>query len=293
MRWAGVAALTVAVGVLSACGAVETRQGATADELRPAPPIEAIDEPASSRFFFPPEFLKDGTPVKAEVCRFLAERSGNLGSGSENCEPTPEELVAFRKFNWEDRPELVPPEGSELRSIARLALQERGPKDLAILATWRSTTGRLCLDTDIIDFEGLQGGSAFGPCLTGSRCTQVCLDRSGHYDYDTPPWLLSGIVSAKAEELRIVFPNGRAARYPLTGPTVPGFPDRRVFMVDLGRESHRRLELLIGGEAVAYRDEWPRQIAIDNCILTYKWPQQEQEFNQCLDKAWAEGVEPE
>lgn len=292
MRWAGVGGLTVAVAVVSAWGSLETRQAATTDELRPAPPIETIDEPASSRFFFPPEFFEDGKPVKAQVCRFVAERSGNPDSESENCEPTPEQLLAFRRANWEDRPELVPSDPSDLRSIARLPLHERGLKDLAILTIWRSTAGKLCIDTDVVDAEGLQGGRAFGPCLIGSRCTRVCLDRSGHYDYETPPWLLSGVVSAEAETLRIVFADGRAARYPLTGPTVPGFPDRRVFMVDLGNRSHRRVELLIAGRAVAHRDEWPRQIAIDDCVLTYKWPEQQQEFTGCMDKAWAESVGP-
>jgi len=121
--------------------------------------------------------------------------------------------------------------------------------------------------------------------LRGSRCADLCLDRSGHYDYGTPPWLLSGTVNAAADRLRIVFADGDRASYPLTGPVVPGFPTHRVFMLDLGNRSHRRLELVQGEKVVAREDMLLRQVESDRCELKYG-PEQKREFDACIAKAF-------
>jgi hypothetical protein len=285
MRCMGAVGLAFAVVVASACGAAQSPRAAPVDHLQPAPPIEAIDEPAADRFFFPPEFSKGGEPVEKEVCLFIAERMGDPEAAPVDCNPSPEEIDAFRRLLWEDGAELMPTEPAAMRSIARLPLEERGPKDRALLAAWRTAAGKLCFATDVEDEEGLNGNRAVGPCLAGARCRDLCLERSGHYDYGDPPWLLSGIVNAAAEQLRIVLADGESLIYPLTGPVVPNFPTRRVFMLDLGNRSHRRLELLEGGKVIAHEDVLQSQVEGDRCVLQYG-PEHEREFAACMRKAY-------
>jgi hypothetical protein len=285
MRCVGALGLAFAVVLVSACGAAQSPRAAPAAQLQPAPPIEAIDEPAADRFFFPPEFSTGGEPVEKEVCLFIAERTGNPDEAPEGCDPSPEEIDAFRRLFWEDRAELMPTHPAAMRSIARLPLKERGPKDRAILAVWRTAAGKLCLATDVEDEEGLNGNGAVGPCLAGSRCSDLCLERSGHYDPGDPPWLLSGIVNATADQLRIVLADGDTLTYPLTGPVVAHFPTRRVFMLDLGHRSHRRIELLQGGKVIAHEDVRQSQVEGDRCMLQHG-SEQDREFAACIRKAY-------
>jgi hypothetical protein len=127
----------------------------------------------------------------------------------------------------------------------------------------------------------VEGFDAEGPCLAGSPCSEICLDR---YPFTSdPPWLLSGLVSAEADLLRIVFASDDPLRYPLTGPLLPGYPEWRVFMLGVGRRSYRRLELLQAGRVIAHADQVPRLVAEDHCVLTYEWPKQAREFNECFD----------
>lgn len=284
MRCVAAVGLASAVVVASASVAAQSPRAAPSDQLEPAPPIEAIDQPAADRFFFPPEFSTGGEPVEKEICLFIAERTGNADEAPEGCDPSPEEIDAFRRLFWEDRPELMPTDPAAMRSIARLALEKRGPKDRALLAVWRTAAGKLCLATDVEDEEGLNGNGAVGPCLAGSRCADLCLERSFHYDYGDPPWLLSGIVNAAADQLRIVLADGDSLIYPLTGPVVPHFPTRRVFMLDLGNRSHRRLELLQGGKVVAHEDVLASEVETDLCVLKYG-SAHERAFAACIGKA--------
>ena len=57
MRGQGAVGIAFVALIVSACGVAQNRNGAPADHFQPAPPIEAIDEPAANRFF-PPEDLK-------------------------------------------------------------------------------------------------------------------------------------------------------------------------------------------------------------------------------------------
>jgi hypothetical protein len=58
---------------------------------------------------------------------------------------------------------------------------------------------------------------------------------------------------------------GETRAYQLDGPLVPGFPSRRVFMVDLGAERYRRIVVSAGGSAVATNEKQPVAVAGEEC----------------------------
>jgi hypothetical protein len=280
MRRLGVVVLLLAASALSGCGAQERDEAQPRDTLQPAPLIKAIDEPPEE--LLPPEPVKDG--ARAAFCP--GNDSGGGDRRLDDC-PSPEQVEAYRRLEWEDTRESLPTPKSPPRSIAMLALKEREPKARAMLAVWRTRAGKVCMATGLEDGDGATWGSSRGPCVSGSGCADLCLVRYGHYDYGVPPYLLSGTVSAHAEELRILFVDGQSVRYPLTGPLLPDSRSRRVFMLDLGNRSHRRLELLIGGKVVAHDDVRLSQIEADRCVQRYSTPSREPEFSACIEKAFS------
>ena len=86
---------------------------------------------------------------------------------------------------------------------------------------------------------------------------------------------------------------GRVITYTLSGPLVPGFPDYRVFMLDLGRGLYERLELLHGDKVIAEEKKSPGEIESMRCFERFpveEMPSSSSEIersplNQCLRKA--------
>lgn len=167
---------------------------------------------------------------------------------------------------------------SELRAIARLPLRRGGR---AALLAWTARNGRLC--TNIVyrypdtRATGSGGGSGpFGPCEPWTTCGQICLARAADIAQSTA--VLGGTVSASADQLRIVFLDGESARYPLRGPIVSRFPDRRAFLLDLGGRMYERLELLVDGEPKASVDVPGGEIETQLCYRQFRptdptiWP---------------------
>jgi len=86
-------------------------------------------------------------------------------------------------------------------------------------------------------------------------------------------YVLSGTVSRDAEAIRVTVAGGMTATYPLVGPTVLD-SDRRVFLLELGVNDWRRLELIRGG-AVAATAQMPEfTVAYEDCIDTIGPPTQ-------------------
>jgi hypothetical protein len=86
-------------------------------------------------------------------------------------------------------------------------------------------------------------------------CDPICVDPSSTGYESGALWYLGGVVSSRADEIRVGFAGRRAVRYPLTGPLVPGFPRYRVLLVDTGRRAASRLTLLRRGRAIASKLE--------------------------------------
>jgi hypothetical protein len=69
----------------------------------------------------------------------------------------------------------------------------------------------------------------------------------------------------RADVLRVTFDDGRVASYRLDGPLVPGFPEYRVFLLDLGRGFETRLELFDGGKLLAEEKRSDAEIRVMRC----------------------------
>ena len=114
----------------------------------------------------------------------------------------------------------------------------------------------------------MQGGGTpvFGPCVGDDRadpCTALCLVSSGTGDRSSVRYLLAGIVSRDATALRITTAHTRTT-YPLQGPVLAG-TNRRVFMLELGHDDYRVLELLRGASVVDSRSLPVWQAVVEDC----------------------------
>lgn len=221
---------------LSACGSSSTSsQPATEPQPKVPPAIESIDEAAA-------------VPV-------LAQTQFCQGS-DEPCQPSPDEAEKLIHA-------MEPAKAATARAIAQLRLPARGPNARARLIAWKSRSGELCLETQVEDGKGgsLRHGS--GPCAR-TDCKKLCVSVFGAGTSEAPR-LLSGVVDSKADELRITYDDGRVVPHGLTGPLVPGFPGYRVFMLDLGRDLYRRLELRLSDKDLAEETLSRAQIQVLRC----------------------------
>ncbi len=283
--------MLVAVALLAtACGSAETQPAEPADQLAPAPPIEAIDEPAHSFFFEEPD-ADEGAVGRQLICF-------RVDGEDEDCKLTPAELAEAERSEREFREATEPADDSKPRGIARLPVESGRSPATATLIAWRTRSGKLCTLIDVADEGGGGGGGPTGPCAPGTRkCGDICLERSGEGDGADLVYLLAGTVWSGADELRIEFIDGNATRYPLVGPIVPEFPKARVFMLDLGPRLYRRLELLEDGKRLdevevsqseidtelCFR-EHPMSLPDDPLEPTTKDPNPE--LSACLSKAY-------
>ncbi len=238
------AALLVAL-IRAGCGAGADREAAVstgetdtgtgqAEELLPAPPIEAIDEPAP----------KDALAMLAAGDKGWTNYVPLYGCEPEPC---PEEIAA--ELRREHR-NVAPAEEPDARAVARLRLDDGGA---FYMVEYRSRGYGTCAVAYGEAEDGLPlGGTAGGDtCTEGPperACLEVCILPVGGFG---DRLILGGTVSTAGDSLRIAFEDGFVARYPLTGPTLPSDPGRRVFMVDQEHGMFTTVELLEGEAVVA------------------------------------------
>jgi hypothetical protein len=266
MRRSASLALLAAGLLLSGCSWLGDERTQPADPQEPPPPIEAMNEvlPAPSLGVNEPEIVFDQRYELELLCP---------GVEPAECKPPRERVEALRRQLRAELAGLSPAEGTPKRAIARLAVT---PNAQATVIAWRARNGRLCTEIhyrypDYTAF-GMGGGfGPFGPCEPRKRCDQICLRPLTDLT-DPKSGVVGGTVSSAADQLRVVFADGKAARYPLRGPIVAGFPEYRVFMLGLGRRLYRRLELLAGGEVRASVAVPDREIAQQRCFRRFPIP---------------------
>jgi hypothetical protein len=282
--------LFCSVLALSACGSARSVQPAdNAQVALPPLPIEAIDEPADTWWMDEPA---DGATASTYIC----EQEDAKTTKDKGCNPTPEMKEELRRQAEEVKRATTPAKGSEPRAIARLRLEQRGQNSRMRLIAWKNQSGELCLADDETDEEGGGGGGPFGPCVPGNHCSDICLTLSG--SGTGTEWLstTAGVFPAEADLLRITFDGGQVASYKLDGPLVPGFPEYRVFMLDLGRGIETRLELFEGDKVIAEEKRSRAEILAMRCSLKYpvadmpRTPEEAEKspLAQCLEKARSE-----
>jgi hypothetical protein len=278
MRWLGSVALLSALLLLTACSALSNERSQPADSQEPAPPIESMNEVVP----VPPDV--EGESGKIVFDQSYEEQLLCPYADPEDCKPAPELVEALRRQLQKEHEGMNPAEGEEQRAIARLPLTQDG--GAATLIAWRARNGRLCTKVeyrypDRHEF-GIGGGyGPFGPCEPRISCGQICVQRVIRFSRATA--VAAGTVSSSGDQLRIVFLDGKGARYPLRGPVVPGFPERRVFMVDLGQRLYQRLELLVDDETRASVDILREEIEAQLCHR--RFPHPNPELQACLRNA--------
>lgn len=239
--------LVCSVLALAACGSTRIAQPAdSGQDAKPSPPIEAIDEAAPGVWpVDPSDFVVTGTRTTCYQ-----------ESATEDCMPAPENEKLLRSIEGKKRP-MGPLASSEARAIAQLRLLHRGANARLRLIAWKSKPGKLCLAYDESHADGGSGGGPFGPCVARGRCGAICLAFPEGVTGAT-----LGVVSAKANALRITFDGGRVATYRLDGPLAPNFPEDRVFMLDPGRRVVTGLELLVAEKVLAQEKRSDAEISV-------------------------------
>ena len=267
--------------LLAGCGAAAPpRAPASAPVLpdAPAPPITAADEPAPDWVLglLHPEANGGGATSAGWSCWVELVPEGSTVPSTQQCGPPTAaqkaELAAQRKA-YETR--MQPAAGSEPRVVATLALAQGGTVSFA---AWTTPSGP-CWVTEVEIGTSGAGGGPDGPCMRAQApagaavppCDALCLDSSGS-GVDGTTYVLAGTVPADADALRVTLADGSQATYPLAGPPLPGFADRRIVLLDLGSSDWRKLELVAGG-AIARTVEMPReQAAFEDCEATVGRP---------------------
>jgi hypothetical protein len=284
--------LFCSVLALSACGSARSVQPADNAQVAPLPPphIEAIDEPADTWWMDGPG---DGATGSTYIC---AQEEDSKTTTDKGCNPTPEMKEELRRQAEGTERATTPAKDFEPRAIARLRLDQRGRNARLRLIAWKSQPGELCLADDETDDEGGGRGGPFGPCVPGGHCGAICLPLSG--SGTGTEWLstTAGVVPATADLLRITFDGGRVSSYKLDGPLVPGFPEYRVFMLDLGRGIETRLELFEGDKVIAEEKRSDAEIRRMRCWQTYpvddmpRTPEEAEKspLAKCFEKARSE-----
>jgi hypothetical protein len=220
-----VASFAAAVALLAGCGADEPRSRSTSAV---PPAIESIDEPVPSDVEAGYRALARGLPAGLKA--------------------RPEQRAFLEA--------IAPAEDAELRRVARLRLT--GPRAGVVLdlIAWRSRSGSLCTlgHAGTPTNRDLGGVGPNGPCVPMDRCEALCVDEGWIEVDERSSSVLAGTVFSEADELRLSLLGGGETRIRLTGPLLRGFRGRRVVLVDLGRSSATRIELLRGGVTIASRD---------------------------------------
>jgi hypothetical protein len=270
---------------LSGCLLLRRREhpaGVRVTSAVPAPPIEAIDEPAPDDV----EDLWSTSPSEVAVGTHFFCIDGEPYETNENepCEPSPEEIEKLRNIGEQFEQAIRSARGSEPRKIARLRLTERGPRSQAFLIAWRNRADKLCLTDSEEDEEGGSSGGAFGPCMPEGRCGAICLTGSGAGSGQESLYSTSGVVASKADALLITFDDGQVVTYELNGPFVPGYPGYRVFMLDLGRRIETHLELLHEGRVIAEEKRSRAEVRAMRC--SERAPLSPPEDEQERETAW-------
>jgi hypothetical protein len=261
MRQRGLLLLLAAI-VLSGCGS-QTSAPAEEAGLEPAPPIEAVDEPAPKQWEpgfelvmpIPPECERkpDQCTEGESGCFYASNRPGAEESWSGEC--TPEEIKRIQELVRSEAQAHEPAPDSERRVVARLQLAGLERVDLI---AWRTQAGKLCYTAEL--HPKLASEGPLGPCQPRPGCPEICLA-----EFDNIGLTYAGTVSPRADEIRFVLDGGETRRFPLVGPLVPGF-EWRIFMVHLGgSRTARRIELFREGDRVPGHVRPATDIRVKDC----------------------------
>lgn len=295
--------LILLAALLTGCGAVTDDPGdGTMPGLEPAPPIRATNRAA------PDAFTEWNAPTNGVVVTtsYCVAPVGEELDEDDECEvggktwenpcsadpPTEQskteckaqleqmEQIREEANRWLER--VAPAPGTEPRIVAELDLPGAAQAELV---TWRTENGKLCLLARIQPSEQADLAAGLeGECVPYVACKRVCLTLVQTTGRQI---VLAGAVAKTADALRLSAGAGLEATYPLVGPVIDS-STQRVFMLALGPEDWRRLELLRGDEVYAVDQDFPDGLRGLRCAT-----ESLREFQDCVGHGPLDMGEPE
>ncbi len=268
-----VVALAFTVG---GCGGVVGESGTTrsatpaADELLPAPAVEPVDRPAEPGALMTHEDLaRDSSTYSVCQVQIATGSSGTAAAEQSggDCKVTDAERAEMRAEERAYRESIAPAEGTKPRTVAELKL---GDDRRIELAAWRTASDRLCMEA--ATWNGRAGGRAgpFGECVPASDCTtSLCAEELPRGTGGGAA--LVAVVASDADRIEITTEDGERRAYRLSGPLVPGSPER-VFMVDLGDGTQRAIDVYRGDERIGHSEKSASVLAFEACARNVASP---------------------
>jgi hypothetical protein len=177
--------------------------------------------------------------------------------------PPPVEAVGKAATPWMRtqlarlRGPLRPAQGPRSLVVARLRLLLAEGSGHAWFVTYRSRGGHLCGST--FESQPFSSGWTTGGLPCSGPCGQICT--SGTVADLDAGWLVySATAPTTCDGFRLTLTDGSRFRFPLTGPSVRGAPDRRVVLVQLTTKASVVVaEALRGDEVIASQSYLPRE----------------------------------
>lgn len=145
--------------------------------------------------------------------------------------------------------------------VARLRLLLPAGVGHVWFVTYRSRGGHLCGST--FESQPFSSGWTTGGLPCGQLCGQICTSGTVA-DLDTGWLAYSATAPATSDGFRLTTTDGSSFRFPLTGPSVRGAPNRRVVLIQLATKASVALaEALRGDEVIASQsDVSPREAQV-------------------------------
>jgi hypothetical protein len=232
-----------------------------------APAVRVVDRP-------PPANVE----ALLELQLGIARPRPTISSVQTSCMPSPCSAADVAEANTreaEHEDAIRPASGTSPRAVAELP-------GAGELIAWHNKAAQLCLAGARISGNTTD---VFGPCVADrtNPCTAMCLasDMSAASGAPTT-YLLAGTVPRDATALLVGTSRTRTL-YPLRGPLLRG-TDRRVFILDLGRDDYRVLELLRGTNVIDSLELPAIQAAFEDCQAAHPAMT---DFKSCIEGSGA------
>jgi hypothetical protein len=243
------------------------RAAAPAGRTVPAPSLRALDQPASASAMGLVRLSFGGRPGMGVIVAVM-------------CKPGPckaDDTAKAEALEAQREAAIRPARGTSPRAVAAL-------RNTAFLLAWRNHASEPCffVARGRVTGDTLSGSSVFGPCVHDrvQPCTAICLSSGG-----TGPtrrsitYLLAGTVSGAATALRVTTRRATTT-YLLRGPLWRD-TGRRLFMLDLGRNDYRMLELMRGHDVIDSRTLPAFEASVEDCTAAHPVMT---DFKSCIQK---------
>lgn len=273
--------LILLIAALTACGSVSNEAGdGPAAESEGAVAIRTVDRPAPKAYeewanpdvivtiggkswCGPGDGADEAECSNAEEPWDVCEAEHQTPEKKAACAGYREQLEQAEKDYATWLEEMAPAPGTEPRVVAELDLA--GQAKAEVVAWHAAGDGKLCTIARVIPGLDYLDAQLVGECgLPYTQCSEACVSTLA---VDARHSVLAGTLPASADAVRVTIA-GRETIHPLSGPVIDG-SGRRVFMLDLGTEVWRRLEVFADGRLVDTVELSADEVTMWECLDEY------------------------